>query len=80
MFQALVVLGSQDLTQTSLVQLNGFANPGLPIIVVGSTPGHCPTGNITDPGEEAFNDSLAELLRHTNTHRSAGGELSEKLA
>lgn len=79
MFQALVVPGSQNLTQSSLIQLEGFANSGLPIIVVGSVPGHYPTGNTTDPGDEAFNDSLAGLLSHVNVHHAAEGELSQKL-
>ncbi|KAK7722536.1 hypothetical protein SLS64_001073 [Diaporthe eres] len=79
MFQALVVLGSQNLTQASLAHLRNFANDGLPIIVVGSTPGHYPTQNITDPGDQAFKDSLAEFLSHANVHRAAEGELSQKL-
>ncbi|KAL2292175.1 hypothetical protein FJTKL_10817 [Diaporthe vaccinii] len=79
MFQALVVLGSQNLTQASLAQLRNFADDGLPIIVVGSAPGHYPTQNITDPGDQAFKDSLAELLSHVNVHHAAEGELSQKL-
>lgn len=79
MFQALVVLGSQNLTQASLVQLKNFANAGLPIIVAGSTPGQYPTRNISDPGDQAFENSLAELLSHANVHHAAEGELSQKL-
>lgn len=79
MFQALVVLGSQNLTQASLAQLRKFANDGLPIIVVGSAPGHYPTQNITYAGDQAFKDSLAEFLSHANVHRAAEGELSQKL-
>ncbi|KAG6359492.1 hypothetical protein INS49_013013 [Diaporthe citri] len=79
MFQALVMLGSQNLTQASLVQLRNFANDGLPIIVVGSAPGHHPTQNITDPGDQAFNDLLAEFLSHVNVHHAAEGEPSQKL-
>lgn len=79
MFQALVVLGSQNLTQASLAQLRNFADDGLPIIVVGSAPGHYPTQNITDPGDQAFKDSLPELLGHVNVHHAAEGELSQKL-
>lgn len=79
MFQALVVLGSQNLTQTSLAQLRNFANDGLPIIVVGTALGHYPTQNITDPGDQAFNNSLADFLSHSNVHHAAEGELSQKL-
>lgn len=79
MFQALVVLGSQNLTQASLAQLRSFANDGVPIIVVGSAPGHYPTQNITDPGDQAFKDSLAEFLSHVNVHHAAEGELSQRL-
>lgn len=79
MFQVLVVLGSQNLTQGSLVQLIDFADAGLPIILAGSAPGHYPTQNITDPGDQAFNESLAGLLNHANVHHSAEGELSQEL-
>lgn len=79
MFQALVVLGSQNLTRDSLVQLKDFANAGLPIILAGSAPGHYPTQNITDPGDQAFNESLAGLISHPNVHHAAEGELSQKL-
>lgn len=78
-FQALVVLGSQNLTQASLTQLRNFASEGLPIIVVGSAPRRYPTHNTADPGDQAFNESLAEFLNHVNVHNSAEGELSQKL-
>lgn len=79
MFQALVVLDSQNLTQGALVQLKDFANAGLPIILAGSSPGHYPTQSTTDPGDQAFNESLAGLLSHTNVHHAAEGGLSQKL-
>ena len=75
----MVVLGSQNLTQASLVQLRNFANDGLPIIVVGSAPGRYPAHNTTDPGNQAFDESLAELLSHVNVHHAAEGELAQKL-
>lgn len=79
MFQALIVLGSQNLTQASLVQLKNFANAGLPIIIAGSAPGQYPTRNVSNPGDQAFESSLAELLNHANVHHATGGELSQKL-
>lgn len=78
-FQALVVLGSQNLTQASLAQLTNFANDGLPIIVVGSAPRRYPTHHTADPGDQAFNESLAEFLNHVNVQHAAEGELSQKL-
>ncbi|KAJ0119379.1 hypothetical protein J7T55_013618 [Diaporthe amygdali] len=78
-FQAMVLLGSQNITQASLFQLRDFADSGLPIVVVGSTPGHYLTRNATVPGDQAFNDTLAELLSHSNVYHVAEGELSQKL-
>lgn len=75
----MVLLGSQNITQTSLFQLRDFADSGLPIVVVGSTPGHYLTGSATVPGDQAFNDTLAELLSHSNVYHVAEGELSQKL-
>lgn len=73
------MLGSQNVTQDSLAQLRSFANDGLPIIVVGSAPRRYPTHNIADPGDQAFNESLAEFLNHVNVHHAAEGQLSRKL-
>lgn len=78
-FQALVVQGSQNLTQDSLSQLKNFTDEGLPIIVVGSVPGHFPTHSATDAGNQAFNGSHADILRHNNVHRVGEGELAQKL-
>lgn len=67
MFQALVVLASQNLTYGSLAQLRNFAEAGLPIVVADSA------------GDQAFNNSLSGLLIHANVHHAAEGELSQKL-
>ncbi|OBR14858.1 Secreted protein [Colletotrichum higginsianum IMI 349063] len=78
-FQALVVLGSQNVTQNSLVQLKVFADAGLPVIMAGGVPAQYATQNRTAIDERLFNSSLTDFLQHKHVKQVVEGEVSQSL-
>ncbi|KAL0777299.1 hypothetical protein CaCOL14_006817 [Colletotrichum acutatum] len=78
-YQAIVILGSQNLTQISISKLESFMKAGLPIIVAGSVLGLYPSETQINPGHNSSNNALIQLLNNTNVHHVAEGEISQKL-
>ncbi|KAF4838526.1 hypothetical protein CGCTS75_v000303 [Colletotrichum tropicale] len=78
-YQALVVLGSQNLTSLSLLKLTEFAKAGLPIIIAGGSPGEYPTENKASSASFSFDTSLQQLLDISSVYQVAEGEIAEKL-
>ncbi|KAF6831551.1 secreted protein [Colletotrichum musicola] len=78
-FQAMVVLGSQNLTDSGLRRLAEFAGEGLPLIIAGGTPGRFPSENTT-ADRDAFEAALASLLRHENVSQVPEGRIADALA
>ncbi|KAJ0382930.1 hypothetical protein COL922a_011526 [Colletotrichum nupharicola] len=77
--QALVVLGSQNLTSSGLLKLTEFAEAGLPIIIAGGSPGEYPTENKASDVSFSFDTSLQKLLNISSVYQVAEGEIAEKL-
>ncbi|KAI8311732.1 hypothetical protein K4K61_011652 [Colletotrichum sp. SAR11_59] len=78
-YQALVVLGSQNLTSSGLVKLTEFAEAGLPIIIAGGSPSEYPTENKASDVSFSFDTSLQKLLNISSVYQVAEGEIAEKL-
>ncbi|KAL3298217.1 secreted protein [Colletotrichum asianum] len=78
-YQALVVLGSQNLTSSGLLKLTEFAEAGLPIIIAGGSPGEYPTENKASNVSFSFDTSLQQLLNISSVYQVAEGEIAEKL-
>ncbi|KAK1545886.1 hypothetical protein CPAR01_03388 [Colletotrichum paranaense] len=78
-YQAMVILGSQNLTQLSITKLESFVKAGLPIIVAGSVPGLYPSRMQINTGHTPANNELIKFLNNTNVHHVAEGEISQKL-
>lgn len=77
-YQAMVILGSQNLTQLSISKLESFVEAGLPVIVVGSVPGLYPSEtHVTS--HTSSNSVLMKLMNNTNVYHVAEGEISQKL-
>ncbi|KXH44423.1 hypothetical protein CNYM01_07284 [Colletotrichum nymphaeae SA-01] len=78
-YQAIVILGSQNLTRLSLSKLKSFMEAGLHIIVAGSVPGVYPSETQINPGHTSPDNDLIQLLNNPNVHHVAEGEISQKL-
>ncbi|KAI8317095.1 hypothetical protein K4K59_011003 [Colletotrichum sp. SAR11_240] len=78
-YQALVVLGSQNLTSSGLLKLTEFAEAGLPIIIAGGSPGEYPTENKASNVSFSFDTSLQQFLNISSVYQVAEGEIAEKL-
>ncbi|KAF4920545.1 hypothetical protein CGCVW01_v006823 [Colletotrichum viniferum] len=78
-YQALVVVGSQNLTSSGLLKLTEFAEAGLPIIIAGGSPGEYPTENKASNVGFSFDTSLQQLLNISSVYQVAEGEIAEKL-
>lgn len=78
-YQALVVLGSQNITSSGLLKLTDSAEAGLPIIIAGGSPGEYPTENKASNVSFSFDTSLQKLLNNSSVYQVAEGEIAEKL-
>ncbi|KAE9575722.1 hypothetical protein CGMCC3_g8271 [Colletotrichum fructicola] len=78
-YQALVVLGSQNLTSSGLLKLTEFAEAGLPIIIAGGSPCEYPTENKASDVSFSFDTSLQKLLDISSVYQVAEGQIAEKL-
>ncbi|KAL2884344.1 hypothetical protein SGCOL_000285 [Colletotrichum sp. CLE4] len=78
-YQAMVILGSQNLTQLSIAKLKSFTEAGLPIIVAGSAPGLYASESQIISKKDSFHDELSDLLNQKNVYQVAEGQISQKL-
>ncbi|KAK2751243.1 secreted protein [Colletotrichum kahawae] len=78
-YQALVVLGSQNLTSLGLLKLTEFAEAGLPIIIAGGSPGEYPTESKSSNVSFSFDASLQQLLNISSVYQVAEGDVAERL-
>ncbi|KAF9873062.1 hypothetical protein CkaCkLH20_09572 [Colletotrichum karsti] len=78
-FKAMVVLGSQNLTYPSLLEITEFSKAGLPIILAGGTPVQYLSGSKTANQTSSFDAAMKKFILLENVYQVDEGDIAAKL-